>query len=170
MVFEKMQADLPTAEELQEFNLRYQGGIELTGWFAELTSEFTNLDFLQGIHNSMEKLFKFNDFPISSYNGPRALIFELGFTLGEIFREELGWSWYYKEVYDDEYIGWMIVSPDRMLALAVEMFFDPPLLYGKLEETCVCEFFLNIKNGQIKPADDGKFTVYYSEKDIKYFD
>jgi hypothetical protein len=140
----------------------------LASWFGDLPSESTNIDVLQALHNSMAILDK-KDYPISTYNGPRDIIFVLGFTLGEIFREELNWSWYYKEVYNDEYIGWMIVSPEKTTAIAVERFFDPPLLYRELENTNILDFFYKIKSEQQNTIYDDKFTVYYSEKVIKYF-
>lgn len=138
-----------TKEELKKLDFEYQAGIELIYWLSDLKKDsINNQDLFNGIIKSLDSINNGVKLPIAEYNNYRDLTHVLGFTLGEILHKSYGWKWKFKEVYDNDYLGFVIVSPNNLIALKVEHYFYDSVMYKR--DIKLNEFIEKLKNNEVE--------------------
>lgn len=138
-----------TKEELKKLDFEYQAGIELIYWLSDLKKDsINNQDLFNGIIKSLDSINNGVKLPIAEYNNYRDLTHVLGFTLGEILHKSYGWKWKFKEVYDNDYLGFVIVSPNNLIALKVEHYFYDNVMYKR--DIKLNEFIEKLKNNEVE--------------------
>lgn len=138
-----------TTEELKKLDFEYQGGIELIYWLSDLKKEsIDNQDLFDGLIKSLDSINNGIKLPIAEYNSYRDLTHVLGFTLGEILHKSYGWKWKFKEIYDNDYLGFVIVSPNNLIGLKVEHYFYDNIMYKR--DIKLNEFIEKLKNKEIE--------------------
>lgn len=71
------------------------------------------------------------EFPRTTIPTKRELLSRIGFSVGQSLVESSNWSWKYIQWYNKEYIGWLAVSPNAEIGLAVEQYFFQADFYKK---------------------------------------
>lgn len=145
-----------TQKELKQIDFEYQAGIELIYWLSDLKKKsINNKDLFNGIIKSLDSINKGVELPIAEYNNYRDLTHVLGFTLGEILHKDYGWEWKFKEVHDNDYLGFVIVSPDKLTGLKVEHYFYDNVMYKR--DIKLNEFIEKLTNNK---AEKANFSFY----------
>lgn len=83
------------------------------------------------IYNTLFKRRNEIKFPHKNIPTKREFLSRLGFAVGQTLVSNSNWSWKYLQIYNDEYIGWFVVSPNNELGLAVEQYFFQSDFYKK---------------------------------------
>ncbi len=145
-----------TKEELKKLDFEYQAGIELIYWLSDLKKDsIDNQDLFDGIIKSLDSINNGVELPIAEYNNYRDLTHVLGFTLGEILHKSYGWKWKFKEVYNNDYLGFVIISPNNQIGLKVEHYFYDNVMYKR--DIKLNEFIEKLKN---KDTESENFNFY----------
>lgn len=145
-----------TQKELKQLDFEYQAGMELIYWLTDLKkTSITNKDLFNGIIQSLDSINTGLKFPIAEYNNYRDLTHVLGFTLGEILHKDYGWKWKFKDVYNNDYLGFVIVSPDKLTGLKVEHYFYDNVMYKR--DIKLIDFIEKLTNNKIEKT---KFSFY----------
>lgn len=71
------------------------------------------------------------EFPRTTIPTKRELLSRIGFSVGQSLVEGSSWKWKYIQWYKNEYIGWLVVSPNAEIGLAVEQYFFQADFYKK---------------------------------------
>lgn len=71
------------------------------------------------------------EFPRTTIPTKRELLSRIGFSVGQSLVESSNWKWKYIQWYKNEYIGWLVVSPNAEIGLAVEQYFFQADFYKK---------------------------------------
>lgn len=151
-----------TEEELKKLDFEYQAGIELIYWLSDLKKDsIDNKDLFDRIIRSLDSINNGIKLPIAEYNNYRDLTLLLGFTLGEILHKNYGWKWKFKEAYDNDYLGFVIVSPNNLTALKAEHYFYDNVMYKR--DIKLNEFIEKLKNNDIE-TDNFSFYEPWMKK------
>ena len=155
-----------TQEELKQLDFEYQSGIELIFWLSNLKKQsIDNEDLFNGIIKSIDSINNGVKFPIAEYNSYRDLTHVLGFTLGEILHKDYGWQWKFKEIYNNDYLGFVIVSPDKLTALKVEHYFYDNVMYKR--DIKLRDFIEKLNNNQAKKTQFSFYEPWKNKELIK---
>jgi len=151
-----------TKEELKKLDFEYQAGIELIYWLSDLKKDsINNQDLFNAITKSLDSINNGVELPIAEYNNYRDLTHFLGFTLGGILHKSYGWKWKFKEVYDNDYLGFVIVSPNNLTGLKAEHYFYDNIMYKR--DIKLNEFIEKLKNNDIE-TDNFSFYEPWMKK------
>ena len=104
-------------------------------------------------------------FPIAEYNSYRDLTHVLGFTLGKILHKDYGWLWKFKEIYNNDYLGFVIVSPDKLTALKVEHYFYDNVMYKR--DIKLRDFIEKLNNNQARKTQFSFYEPWKNKELIK---
>lgn len=70
-------------------------------------------------------------FPIDEIPVKRELLSRIGFSIGNELVENQEWSWHYVKWHRNDYVGWIVASPNKEIGLAVEQYFFQADFYKK---------------------------------------